>query len=179
MYELTNSKRVAAACVVLAMLTVGCMGSRMSAKERRQSATIAMQAGTRNPALGLGFDLSYDENTDGIIPGYRIMQVGISNNSLNVVQLDPLTDRWYIVDRNGQQHAALINLRQDDPDVWSLLSPRLRRLIEYPLLVSVGATQPVDLLVPEKIDLHGFHQVVLESYNLDKIIHVYARETGE
>jgi hypothetical protein len=160
-------------------LVSGCMRGDAEAKKSQKPTTVVMPAGTQHPALGLAFDLSYEVATDGVIPGYRILTVGVTNSSLSVVQLQPLADEWFVVDRTGKKRRAVLNLRHYDPDVWTHLPQRLKRLIQYPLLVGVGETRAIDLLLPERFPLVDFRGVVFRSRGLGKIIQIYARETTE
>ncbi len=49
-------------------------------------------AGANVPSLGLAMDANYDPTTDNIIPGYKILSVAITNNSINVLQLNAEND---------------------------------------------------------------------------------------
>ncbi len=149
-------------------------------KPRRQPAPeISVPAGTQIPALALAFDIGYNQDTDDIIPGYKILSVGIINNSLQVLELKPLQDEWDLIDRNGKQHVAILNLRYSDVDTWATLPKRLKKIIEYPLLVNLGETKVIDLLFPDRVDLSGFSRVTFRSASLGKVIHIFARESGE
>ncbi len=165
-------------CALLGSLTA-CLSSEPRSKKAPDESTIVLPAGTRHPVLGLAFDISYDPATDGIIPGYRIFTVGITNDALGVLQLNPLVDKWFLVDRNGTKRAANFNLRRDDPDVWTALPDRLKQLIEYPLLVNIGETRAIDLLFSDKYNLADFKEIIFESRGLGKTIRIYARESTQ
>jgi hypothetical protein len=166
--------------ICLFVATAGCFGSRgESVADNRKKATVLIPAGTQHPLMSVAFDLSYDRSTDGIIPGYRFLTVGITNNSMRVLQLRPMVDRWFVLDRRGKKKRAIMNLRHHDPDVWTALPQRLKKLIEYPLIVGVGTTRAIDLLFPESVELADFQQVHFESVGLGKIIQVYARESTQ
>lgn len=162
---------------LLLFFFTACAGLQSAGNEAIQP--VVVPAGTQVPALALAFDLSYDPATDQVVPGYRILTVGITNGSLNVLQLEPMADRWFVQDRQGRRHAAVLSLRHADPDAWTGLAPRLKRLIEYPLMIGVGETRAVDLLFPDKVVLRDFQGVRFESIGLDKIIHIFARETTQ
>ncbi|MBI4237366.1 MAG: hypothetical protein HY696_02960 [Deltaproteobacteria bacterium] len=163
--------------VMMCVFFAGCAAQQAQAPTAKEG-TIVVAAGTQIPALGLAFDVSYDPSTDRIIPGYRFLQVAIRNNSLSIIPLDPRQDRWSVVDRRGNRRRAVMNLRESDPDVWAKLPARLRQLIEYPLLVEIGTTQAIDLIFPDRLDLSEFRSAIFESAGLNRIIEVYARETG-
>lgn len=163
-----------ALCLALAMPHCA-----LSSSTAKPSETIIVPAGTRSPALGVSFDLSYEPTTDNIIPGYHILQVGMGNHSLKVIELNPMADAWYLVDRRGKKQKAIISLRRTDPDVWASLPVRLRRLIEYPLMINVSEIKSIDLLFVDRIELSEFREVIYESSTLGKTIRVYARETTQ
>lgn len=165
------------ALAILLLTFSSCMGGATGARKASKGGPepIVVPAGTQVPALGLAFDLSYDPELDNLIPGYRILQVGITNGSLKVAELRPLDDRWYVIDRRGRRHSAVINLRLSDPDTWKSLPDRLKQLIEYPLFISVGESFVIDLLFPDRVELGEFGGVVFESVGLDKIIQIFAR----
>lgn len=170
--------RAALGSVVLLVLGAACFGGASQAR-RQKPEVIVVPAGTRVPALGLAFDVSYDPATDRVVPGYRILQVGINNNSINVVQLDARVDQWAVVDRRGRTRVAILSLRQSDPDAWVRLPVRLRQLLQYPLLVSPGITQSVDLLFPNGVILDEFKEVHFKSAGVGKFIKIIAQETTE
>lgn len=165
--------------VMMALLLTNCLGSGKPNKKSIEQSEIVLPAGTRHPVLGVAFDLSYDPRTDGIIPGYRILNVGITNDSLNVLKLDPMVDRWQVVDRRGTKRTAVVNLRRTDPDVWTALPARLKQLIEYPLMVNTGETRAVDLMFSEKYILSDFKEVIFEGPSLGKRLRIYARESTQ
>lgn len=173
-------KRLLLCGLLLLTSQTSCMGAGSErAQKAKASAEIVLPAGTRHPVLGVAFDLSYDPQTDDIIPGYRILNVGITNDAIRVLQLDPLADRWFVVDRRGSRHGAIVNLRRIDPDVWTALPNRLKQLIEYPLLVNIGETRAIDLLFPGKYELADFKEVIFESPGLGKRLRIYARESTQ
>lgn len=157
------------------LLLAGCVGRGVEVRAKKPPPVITL-AGTQIPALAIAFDISYDPKTDGVVPDYSIVNVSITNNSLQVVPLDPMADKWWIVDRKGKRHAGIISLRRTDPDRWASLPVGLKKLLEYPLMVPIGSTQSIDLLTPAKVNLNELREVVFRSVGLDKEIRVYARE---
>lgn len=137
---------------------VGC--GMQPAKFKAQ--TIVIPGGTVAPALGVGFDVHYDPNLDDIIPGYKILTVAYTNNSMNIIQTDSSEDRWIVENRRGKKIKAITNLRNKDPDTWAGLPKKLKVLIEYPLLIPIGSTQTVDLLFKNKENLSEFKSVLYE-----------------
>ncbi len=137
---------------------------------------IYVPSGTSSPALSLGFEVSYDPQTDHIVPGYKIITVAITNGSLEYLQTDPMADQWWVVDRGKSRHKAVLNLREKNPDVWAKLPQRLRHYIQYPLMVRIGETATIDLLFPDTVNLNEFREVVFKSSSQQKNIHVIPRE---
>lgn len=162
-------------CCCVALAVAGCVGRGVEPRPKKP-VPMRSQSGTQIPALGLAFDVSYDPATDGVIRPYRVLNVGITNSSLEVVPLDPLADRWWVVDRDGKKYEAITVLRRANPDVWARLPVGLKKLIEYPLMVPIGVTQPIDLLLPEKVNLNEFRHVLFRSAGLGREIEIYARD---
>ena len=152
-----------------------CVGHGVQPREKKPAA-IMVPSGTQIPTLGLAFDVSYDPSTDGVIPTYRIVNVGITNNSLEVIPLDPYTDRWRVVDRAGRKHDATVSLRRENPAVWAQLPVGLKKLIQYPLLLPIGTTQSLDILFSDRINLNEFREIIFESTGLGREIRIYPRE---
>ncbi|MBI2346747.1 MAG: hypothetical protein HYV03_07720 [Deltaproteobacteria bacterium] len=160
----------------IVIFMTACVGRGVEPRKPKTPPEVTAPSGTQIPVLALAFEVSYDRETDGVIPYYRILNVGITNNSLEILHLDPLGDQWWVVDRAGKRHHAIVNLRRTDPDRWANLPIGLKKLLEYPLLVPIGSTQPIDLLFADRINLNEFREVVFQSIGLDRIIRIYARE---
>lgn len=126
-------------------------------------APIVIPGGTVAPAIGVGFDVNYDSELDSVVPGYKILTVAYKNNSMNIIQMDPVNDRWIVEDRRGRKMKAIINLRNEDPDTWAALPKRLKMLIEYPLLIPIGTTQTIDLLFKQNVNLSEFRAVTFRA----------------
>lgn len=135
-------------------------GCVMQSGDSGKVQTIVIPGGTVSPTLGVGFDVQYDPELDNVIPGYKILTVAYTNNSMNLVQMDPVNDKWYMEDRRGRKLKAIINLRDKDPDTWGSLPKKLQVLIEYPLLIAIGSTQTIDLLFMDDINLGEFKSVI-------------------
>lgn len=137
---------------------------------------VYVPSGTTTPTLSMGFEAVYDPRLDNLIPGYKIITVAITNSALEYLQMDPLADQWWVIDRNKSKHKAILTLRDKDPDVWAKLQPRLRQIIEYPLMVRIADTATIDLLFPANIRLNEFREVVFRSSSRQKSIHIVPRE---
>ncbi|OGQ49678.1 MAG: hypothetical protein A3I09_02715 [Deltaproteobacteria bacterium RIFCSPLOWO2_02_FULL_47_10] len=125
----------------------------------KKSKTLKIPAGSNIPTLGMAVDASYDPQTDGIIPGYRILSVAITNNSIDIFQMDRDRDNWVVNDLKGKKHQAIMDLKKDDPEFYIALPAKLRKLIEYPTIIQVGETAVLDLLFKDSVRLEGFRSV--------------------
>ena len=96
---------------------------------------------------------------DNLVPGYKFILVGLTNHSTDVLKLDPIRDRWTIVDAYGKKHRAINSLRIKDPKTFGRLPSRLQELLEYPVGVSVGYSETVDLIFPSSIELDAFRAI--------------------
>jgi hypothetical protein len=168
----------AAIFLMMAAMTTAC---GMQHSSRAASADGAFQdvyvpSGTTTPTLSMGFEAAYDPRLDNVIPGYKILTVAITNSALEYLQMDPLVDQWWVIDRSKSKHKAILTLRDKNPDVWAKLPPRLRQIIEYPLMVRIADTATIDLLFPNNVRLNEFREVVFRSSSRQKIIHIVPRE---
>lgn len=163
--------------IVLCLTISACMSqSRKSIASDAAYQDIYVPSGTAAPALGIGFETSYDPQTDNIVPGYKIITVAITNGSLEYLQTDEMVDQWWVVDRGKNRHKAVLNLREKNPDVWAKLPPRLRKFVQYPLMVRIGDSATIDLLFPNTINLNEYREVVFKSSARQKTIHIVPRE---
>lgn len=166
--------------MILIILIPACAGrqpsGRHAAKVDEGFQDLYVPSGTSSPAMNMGFEVSYDARLDNLVPGYKILTVAITNNSLEYLQMDSLADRWWVVDRNKSKQNAILMLRNVNPTVWGKLPLRLRQMLEYPLLVRIADSATVDLLFPMTVHLSEFREVVFRSANRQKLIHIIPRE---
>lgn len=133
-------------------------------------------SGANISSLGLAIDVSYDPNTDNIVPGYKILNVAIANSSINILQLNAVNDEWLVVDIKKHKHNAINSLKDTDPDTYLKLPPKLRRLIDYPSMVQVGETRQLDLLFKDNVELDAFKMVKYTSASTKKSIEITAQD---
>jgi hypothetical protein len=145
------------------------------AKKKNKNA-LEVPAGSNVPNLGMAFDASYDGSTDGIIPGYKILSVAMTNNSINIIQLNLDSDKWQVVDIKKRKHKAIIDIKTEDPDTFLALQPKLRKLIEYPPIIQVGETKVIDLLVKNSVKLDGFRSVLYTNGETGQTIEITAQD---
>ncbi|HCU25625.1 MAG TPA: hypothetical protein DF383_11470 [Deltaproteobacteria bacterium] len=108
---------------------------------------------------GVIIEAKYNPDLDNLIPGYKIVTVALTNHGFDLLKLNPLRDRWEIVDALGQNRRASNGLRIKDPKAWSRLPPQVKELIEYPVGVTVGYSETIDLFFPNNIDLTAFRAI--------------------
>ncbi|MFO1518234.1 MAG: hypothetical protein U1F57_00995 [bacterium] len=117
------------------------------------------QARLNLPNWGIVIDATYDRKLDGIVPGYKIMTVALTNRSTDLIKLDPNNDQWFIEDAWGKKQKGIISLRIKDPQTWNTLPPKVKDLVEYPAGVQMGFTQTFDLFFPDQMDLDRFRSI--------------------
>jgi hypothetical protein len=159
---------------VMVLTLCACAGSRSSSAPLYPD--VYVPSGTSSPALNMGFEVAYDPRLDNLIPGYKILTVAVTNNALEYLQTDPLVDRWWVLDRGKSKHKAILSLRDKSPDAWAGLPPKLRQMIEYPLMVRIAETATIDLLFPDSVNLAEFREVIFRSSDRQKTIHIIPRE---
>ncbi len=137
--------------------------------------TVKIVSGQSFPGRGLSFDISYDTALDQIVPGYKVVSVGIKNTDMDPFLFLLETDRWMVVDRDGHRWAATIDLKNVDPNVWDALSPEMQGALAFLLVIPEGVSQVVDLFVKQNADLGNLQGVFFHSTFLKKKILISRR----
>lgn len=128
-------------------------------------------------SLGLVVDASYDSRLDNLVPGYKILDVVLINQSFNIIMMDPQSDRWEIkLSGDGKSVNAIHDLRGQLPKVWSTLPDRLKQLLSYPLALPIGAREVVDIFVPENVDLTRFTELAITFKSIDTRLEILSRQ---
>lgn len=140
--------------LTLFLIFTACFSARQSGVNKNVSAV-----GLKVPKKGLTIDANYDPRLDNLIPGYKVITIALTNNSFEVLKLNPLKDRWVIEDANGRKHKATNSVRIQDPRVFAMLPAQVKKLIDYPSGISVGYTETFDVFFPEDTDLEAFRSV--------------------
>lgn len=117
---------------------------------------------------GITIDARYDPRLDNLVPGYKIMTVGVTNSGFDILRLNPLKDQWDVIDAWGRKQRAIHSLRIKEPHVFVRLPERLQQMVEYPVGISVGYSETVDLFFPNSVDLKAFRSVSF--YNAERKI---------
>lgn len=163
-----KKKIVFVVCLILAV------GGSADARKKR---VIKVMGGMPIPGYSLIIDASYDPKLDDFVPGYKMLNVAIMNNSLSIIEMRPQKDQWWIRTKGGKKKYRVIgDLRSEDAAAWNGVSDRARNLISYPLLLPIGARQVVDLFVPEKVPVKDFDRLVVYIDSLGATFEVTARQ---
>lgn len=133
--------------------------------------------GTNVAQVGLSIDASYDQRFDDFVPGYKVINVAMINQSFNIIFLDPERDRWSVtLAGKSKPVIAIHDLRRADPKAWTELTEKSKNLLAYPLFIPVGARQVIDVFVPDTVDLAAFNEVGIYIKSLDARIEILARQ---
>jgi hypothetical protein len=147
---------------LLSFLVMGCYTSSGGSNPKTSSS----QARLNLPNWGIVIDANYDQKLDGVVPGYKVVTIALTNRSIDLIKLDQMNDQWFIEDAIGKKLKGIISLRVRDPQTWNQLPPKVKDIIEYPGGVQIGYTQTFDLFFPESIDLNRFRAISFYSANL-------------
>ena len=75
-------------------------------KGTKISEDIRSEAGLNIKDWGIAIDAIYDARLDDLIPGYRIINIVLTNRSAEDINLSTNKDKWYILDNMGKKHTA-------------------------------------------------------------------------
>lgn len=143
----------------------------------RSKKNIEVMGGTPIPGFGLSIDASYDHRLDNFVPGYKVINVAIVNDSFNIIGLDPKRDKWWIQLKNSKKkYPVVADLRGDDPEAWHQVPQRAHGLIAYPLVLPIGARQVIDLFVPSDVDASSFSKLIVKIHSLGVTFKILARQ---
>lgn len=141
---------------------------REDAKEKTEETLIRSEAGLNIPDWGIAIDASYDPRLDNLIPGYKIVNLILTNRGSSPVTLDPKGDRWQIIDNAGRKHTAENHVRDFDKKLWSTLPDKLKSMLAYPNLIKPGQSANIDVFLEKDVDLHHFREVIWKSDHFAK-----------
>jgi len=142
----------------------------------KRKETLRVVGGATIPKYGIAVDASYDHRFDNYVPGYKVLQVAIVNESFNMIPMDPQKDKWVVHTAEGKKkYTAIANLRQKDPKAWNDLPESTRNLISYPLILPIGARQVIDLFLPANTPLETFTQVDVDIRSLGAKLEIISR----
>ncbi|MBT3181072.1 MAG: hypothetical protein HN337_01030 [Deltaproteobacteria bacterium] len=150
-------------CAVLFLLLLFVPGA--DAKKKR---IMQVMGGATVGTMGFIIDASYDPRLDKLVPGYKVINVIIINESFNIIHMDVSRDKWSIkIADKKKTIPAIHSLRSQKPGVWSDLPAKVRNVIGYPLIIPIGGRIVFDLFVPEGYDVSKFNELraFFRSYN--------------
>lgn len=162
---------------LIGLMLVAAIVAVASQTHARPKKPIRVMAGTSIPKYALGVDVSYDPRFDSLVPGYKVLQVALVNNSFNMIPLDAKKDKWVVRTSEGKKkYRAIADLRGGDPRAWNAVPEGARKKMGYPLMLPIGARQVIDLFVPESTPLDTFTAVDINIKSMDMRLEVMARD---
>lgn len=160
--------------IVILVLLIAAFSNFAEAAKKQ---VIKAPGGTTISGYGLVIDASYDPKLDNFIPGYKMLNVAIVNNSLSIIAMNPKKDEWWIKTKNdNKKYRAIGDLRSEDAIAWNSLSDRARNLVGYPLLLAIGARQVIDLFVPDKVPIEDFSVLIVNIESMSAQFEILARQ---
>lgn len=150
--------------LTLTLLLSGCFTSSVGRSKRIQG-----EVGLNIPEWGVAIDAIYDKQLDDLIPGYKLLNVVLTNRSQEgTIYLDPKKDKWVIRDNVGKVHRAINHLRFINNDLWTRLPVELKNRLEYPNGVRSGKTTKIDLFFPVSVELNNYRELTWRSSHFKK-----------
>ncbi len=143
----------------------------------KKSKKIVTEAGLNIPEWGVAIDAVYDNRLDNLVPGYKILNVILTNRGATTIYLDPKKDRWSILDNINNSQQGINHLRLHNEKLWFSLPAGLRSKLEYPTAVRVGNSTKIDLMYPLSVELAHFREVMWNSDHFKKEFSVHT--TGD
>lgn len=149
-------KRLFLNAIAVVFVVVVCV----SPADAKKKEVVRVPGGTNIPQAGIVIDASYDPRLDTLVPGYKVINVVMINQSFNFIRLHPEKDKWSIK-LAGKRNPidAIYNLRRADPKAWSAVPEGARDLLDYPLVLPVGARLVIDIFVPDTVDMQDFNEL--------------------
>ena len=161
--------------VILALVCIALvLGGSADARKKN---VVKAVGGTIIPQFGIAIDASYDPKLNNFVPGYKMLNVAILNNSFNIIELNPEKDQWWIKAKAGDKKYRVIgNLRGEDSTTWNKIPEKSRSLISYPLLIPIGARQVIDIFAPKNVPLEDFRELIIYIDSIGTTFEVLARQ---
>lgn len=153
--------------------------TRRSRNKIGKNDKITSEAGLNIPDWGLSVDAFYDPRLTDLIPGYHIVNIVVTNRRNAPIQLDPLRDKWVIVDKEGRKHTAKNHVEQFNSKLWARLPEVLKTKLDYPQAVNPGHFTTIDVFVPKNTELLNFKEVSWKSHFLAKEFNIFTNYEGE
>jgi hypothetical protein len=147
--------------------------TKVSQKNARKTESITSEAGLNIPQWGIAIDAFFDPRLTDLVPGYHVVNIVLTNRRGGPLLLDPVQDRWVIVDNAGKKHVARNHGRQLKNGAWESLPDVLKKKLDYPTSVKPGNFVTIDVFVPNRVDLTNFREVTWKSYALSKEFNIF------
>lgn len=145
--------------------------------DARKKNVIRAPGGINIPQPGLLIDASYDPRLDSFLSGYKIINAVLSNQSFDIVALDPESDKWSIKLVGEKREIRVISdLRSEDPKAWGMLPEKVKTMIAYPLALPIGGSEVIDLFVPASVDVEKFNELIIYIRSLDTKFEILVRQ---
>ena len=126
------------------------------------------EAGLNFPSMGLALDGAYDDRLDHLVPGYKILNVVITNKGQNTIKLDLNKEVWKVRDHLGKLRIAINDVRFISEKIWNTLPEGLKNKLENPDTIKTGQTAKVDLFFPANVNLKDFKELQWQSTHFKK-----------
>ena len=153
------------------------LSAKKRGRKRSRKNVITTQGGVTIPGFSFAVDASHDARLDRLVPGYRVVNVAIVNDSFNIIMLNPEKDEWFVkVGKKKRRHPAIIDLRSFDPKAWSAIPKRAQELMAYPLAIPIGARLAIDLLVSNDVDLKYLNGIEMKIASVKTTFDIKVRE---
>ena len=155
-------------------IVIACIAVFMPQSFAKKKNVIRTVGGAVADQLGVVIDASYDKRLDTFLPGYKVINVALANQALNVLRLNPNRDKWSIkLVGESKPFKAIYDLRSQDSKAWAALPERAKGLIGYPLVLPIGARQVIDIFVPETVDVEKFNELDIYFDSIDTQVEIF------
>lgn len=159
--------------LLIATLTPWISQAKVEQKQKEKK-RVTSEAGLNIPSWGIAIDAVYDSRLDNLVPGYKILNVVLSNRGPSSIYLDSDKDKWFIHDNLGKKKRGINHLRSVNEPLWASLPTGLREKLEYPHAVRVGHSTKIDLFFEAKIDLSHFREISWDSTHFKKEFNIFS-----
>lgn len=147
--------------------------SSPNSAQKKIKGKIRSEAGLNIPSWGVAIDAVYDNRLDKLLPGYKILNVVLTNRSPSTIYLNPRIDRWTVKTASGKYYPAINHLSFTNPKLWTQLPSALQQKLDYPSGVRAGKSVKIDLFFPDYTSLDNFREIAWRSSHFKKVFSIY------
>lgn len=126
---------------------------------KKEAKNVESELGLNIPKWGVAIDAVYDSRLDNLVPGYKILNVVLTNRSAQMINFDVEKDKWILENHLGKDIKGINHLYREDKAAWSNLPAGLKEKLAYPGAVRVGKSTNIDLIFPAHVELTQFKQI--------------------